>query len=623
MTAVFKLNGVALPDGAILMGGGNSRLPGGVEGLPASAWFGEPMTAGIVIDDTNGDIDVPMWSTFTVDETDDVGKERIFSGWIRDRRISRGPSYKSGVARQWAIDITDIQALFSFDCFRAKSAQRGEESDIARITFALSARPLVYTPIVDNGRFNTANPINLGPGDYVLQYPVEMFQSITAQCSKNFYAYWDDTAAEISFHYDELGAGPAAGIAISNVIADVDNVTTFFPFVDAEQHRDPDRVYTDEMLTWLGGTVTGLNQATVDALSPTEFSPVEFHRTLVRSTSRIGKLATAEAQVIRDLDFHAEEDVLLSVTLRLPSAVVNECHAGDVITSTFTHIPGHETPTDMVIVRRIVVPVDGRTDMYDVHLELTNQGIERGPGGDPPDEFPVPPCDTDVFLGDVMDPPPFGGFGDMAWFDDDDSTWGGILGSGGLAIWDAGAEVTIGRILIKWSYGTLVPGAGAAAGFEILAANAPWITTPTPTTIVSDSDPVTHAGVVYPSDFEISYPINPPQTFRYWKFHNTTGGNNDVKTLNGFSACEPPPVGQEVIGEHVADGNGTATTFTTAFPYATGSLKVYVDGVQIINGLTESDPTTGEFTLDFAPHGIIGDTRAEIITASYQVGYPT
>jgi hypothetical protein len=79
-----------------------------------------------------------------------------------------------------------------------------------------------------------------------------------------------------------------------------------------------------------------------------------------------------------------------------------------------------------------------------------------------------------------------------------------------------------------------------------------------------------------------------------------------------------------VKNEFVADGDGTTTTFTTRFPYAAGSLEVFVDGVPIINGYTEVDPDARTFALDFAPQDAIGDTRAERVTVNYQanVGGP-
>ena len=55
MTKVFKVDGVELPDGAILMEGGTTNLPGGIAGLPTAAWYCEPGIGTISIDDPGGD----------------------------------------------------------------------------------------------------------------------------------------------------------------------------------------------------------------------------------------------------------------------------------------------------------------------------------------------------------------------------------------------------------------------------------------------------------------------------------------------------------------------------------------------------------------------------------------
>jgi hypothetical protein len=58
-------------------------------------------------------------------------------------------------------------------------------------------------------------------------------------------------------------------------------------------------------------------------------------------------------------------------------------------------------------------------------------------------------------------------------------------------------------------------------------------------------------------------------------------------------------VGQFMSPELVGTGNGSTTTFTTNYPYAPGSLQVTVGGVRVVP--TETDPTTGQLTLPFAP----------------------
>jgi hypothetical protein len=61
-----------------------------------------------------------------------------------------------------------------------------------------------------------------------------------------------------------------------------------------------------------------------------------------------------------------------------------------------------------------------------------------------------------------------------------------------------------------------------------------------------------------------------------------------------------PAEGQPLAGvETIGAGDGTTTTFNTAFPYQAGTLHVFVDNLE--QAPTETDPATGEFTLPFAP----------------------
>lgn len=75
-------------------------------------------------------------------------------------------------------------------------------------------------------------------------------------------------------------------------------------------------------------------------------------------------------------------------------------------------------------------------------------------------------------------------------------------------------------------------------------------------------------------------------------------------------SADPPLSGQSVLNETVGVGDGTTTVFFTDWPYAPGSLQVFINGIGHL--ATESDSETGEFTLSFAP------TSSETIVVSYQ-----
>jgi len=366
----------------------NNDAKQGVVGLPSAAWYGEPAVAGVRIDDPLGELDLRGWHTFTHDETSCTGNERTFSGWIIGKTIDRGP-FRYGAARVWECEVHDLNTAFSLEVFRASSAKRPEETDIERVAWAQASAPMAGTPLADNGRFNTTdNPVGFGPSDYVTQFPQGLFESVAGTSGKNFFAYFDQSANEPSLHYDLVGVGPTSTLAISNVESDADS-TTFYPFIDASLSRSAADQVTGVLFGYLGGNyVYARNDLLIAELSPTEFSPVNFLRDAVYTTDRVGKLATANALVQAQLAARAVEVDTITCAIRVPASQVNLLMAGDLVDVKFSHLPGYEDFVTVPVTRRNVIPSDGRRDMYDLHLTLSNEIQAVGPGGGDPGEGP-------------------------------------------------------------------------------------------------------------------------------------------------------------------------------------------------------------------------------------------
>jgi len=125
-----------------------------------------------------------------------------------------------------------------------------------------------------------------------------------------------------------------------------------------------------------------------------------------------------------------------------------------------------------------------------------------------------------------------------AAFDADETTVAVVLGNTEVG-WDIGTVEDVDTIRIRWSFGTMYPGFGAAAGFAIDVSTGtsagPWVE------ILADDDPHLTAGVSYPQDFEISYELVSVETGRYWRFRSTEVGNNDLFTINGFETIPDDP----------------------------------------------------------------------------------
>jgi hypothetical protein len=101
-----------------------------------------------------------------------------------------------------------------------------------------------------------------------------------------------------------------------------------------------------------------------------------------------------------------------------------------------------------------------------------------------------------------------------------------------------------------------------------------------------------------------------------------SGGPGSQFRLCSFvlaTASVGPVSGQLVTNETPSPApDGSTTTFTTATPFAPGSLRVLVDNTDQTAAITSQDPTTGSFTLAFAPKGADAThSVAESIVVSY------
>jgi hypothetical protein len=714
VTIEFRLDGSLLPYQTVRLVG-----EGGVSGLPAAAWFCEPAIAGIQIEDQSNSsflaAHLQGWHVFTVDETA-CSKPRIFTGWIIGRRISRmRDSNRTTFTRVWDCDIIDQNALFSFQVFRANSAIRPAETDLARVAWAIASAPMATTPVHDDGRFNTTdNPGNLSETNFVRQYPIDLFSSCAGQTGKNVYAYWDDSAGNIGIHYDLLGVGPSATVQISNVESDItrDAAQTitgnvYYPLRDAELTRSPDDQYTGILLDYVGGAVYGENNTLIDDLSPTSLSPSTFKRDLMISSDRISRLATANAQLATQLDIHADEKDTIICTIRVPNTKVNLINAGDIATVRFSHIPGYETATPLAITRRNVVPTRGVHDSYDIRLEMRNWGVRSPGGGDAGDTPQQGGCDPQLvgstelvqgsgtFVGSGMDidwtpssgdlnviyilvrsaydltPTGYTGIG--SWQSDPsgtksmqcrffyricDGTEGthiaftntsgsnnftyvnvsGWTDLGSFHSLDTATETT-SQNADPFLYASnlitgITPGSAGlmmSALMPSLNINDPWFPSPTGDTgpFVTTLGKPGETGGSEAKGWLAAYPFPhaAPSGQTAFSIEDTPAGGISrgsaylVAWFDGECTDTgiPPVGGVGIQREFIAYGDGTTTAFNTHYAYLPGSLRVFVDAVEIVNGLTETDPVTGAFTLDFAPLAASGDTRAEIVTAWYQV----
>lgn len=311
--------------------------------------------------------------------------------------------------------------------------------------------------------------------------------------------------------------------------------------------------------------------------------------------------------------------------------------------------------------RKNILQAEGNPGWYEVNLTLSTHGLTNagsGTGGGSTDPFPVGPGAASSFVqykgsntGTViLDATPTDGHLLMCFIGDRDTSppgpptgfttiancanggHGGTLsyriasGESGtyVAPAPAGASIVVmeleGAIFDSYVSQSSIPGANVTCGGAI--------TPSAPNAIV--------VGCAVVQDFWMPAPVTPaagvtvifennaagvsPNTWVGYKTvatpaSTTVGGTNgQTPALDNFggitftlipsSPGDPPVSGQPVEDETpTPDPDGVTTTFTAAYPFATGSLQVVMNGVELENGVDfiETDNAAGTFTFTYTP----------------------
>jgi hypothetical protein len=154
-------------------------------------------------------------------------------------------------------------------------------------------------------------------------------------------------------------AGDTSTLAISNVLADIDNVTTFGPSPGDKLTRDPARVFSGVWFEYNGGHVYVTNGTTL-----ANFRHRDVRASDLNCTTAAAATDLANAYLAR---ITSEEDRITINIDRVPAASVNKARPGQRIPVKFSHQPGYSAGAYLVILRRTVSPQ--RNGLYRLMLE--------------------------------------------------------------------------------------------------------------------------------------------------------------------------------------------------------------------------------------------------------------
>lgn len=342
--------------------------------LSMSAGVGDPSTSQLPVEDPLGLYDFKGLRAFETRETSAPSNNQIIlRGVVQDREVGRSAerALLTGVERLWTIDIQDYNWHLFKRVLVDDDSNRPAESIGDRLRWLINRA--AHVNINDYG--NVFYPSRqMDANDYRTQRPIDVLNDC---CIEDNYSFWCD--------YNEAHGKPelffirpasddyASAVAVSNLYADADGVTVFFPYRDAKLGRSASRIAFGALVTHADGyeyrrkDSTGEQFGKLDQVAP---------MSNVKTAARAGRLAQ---KFVNDND---EETDVINLQLNVPAAQVNDIRHGHRLNVKFQHLPGYEDYVGMRVLRRTVIQEAAiGEDRYVLDLELTGPVGGDDPGG--------------------------------------------------------------------------------------------------------------------------------------------------------------------------------------------------------------------------------------------------
>jgi len=362
---------------------GDAVVRAGRIAIGQQAEQGQSYISSLVIDDPDADVGhdgdaITGLKQFDWDESAaPSGNQRIFTGYIGKRTYRRGssgesPSLIQESARVIEVELYDINAFLSFrrftpeDIDATSSFNRPAETDLERIAALLDVDFLSDT--LFDGLVSTSGAVNLDANDYSRGTPADVLDSCAQQSGKNYFVIYDEAgdygdAGNFVLFYD-FNDSPVylSDMQVSNLLADVDNETTWAPNMDAVLDKDPTRIVTRVLMDYSKGTVLRELATTANTYA---------WRDAVSSAPELKTSSAANTRSDRYLLDNSTEDERITFSVQVPKENVNDWKAGQAGQVKFTHLPGYEDFRYVRALRRTVSQDEETDEFYNIEYECT------------------------------------------------------------------------------------------------------------------------------------------------------------------------------------------------------------------------------------------------------------
>lgn len=356
---------------------GTDRLRSYVFDVTEHAEEGSVALSAIPVDDPNANLDVIGWRrVWAYEDTATGSNSLIYHGWVGPKTVTRGME-RTGGGRLWTVSVADQNTTLGFRILTAASANRPDETDVARVQWLVSVTDSFgRAPIAETEFLATTSTVLMDAADYRGQTPLDVVNDCAQQSGKNYFVYTKDNGYPavqptrgLWYGFNSLTTYTSP-LRLSNVATDVDGVATFAIGDDTELERKPDRVFSGAYVQYQSGAV-------YEQLAGTYNQFTQRDALVSAPNVRTSGAATRRAQrYLADLD--TEED-RITTSFYVPAAKVNFVKPGMRIQVRMSHFPGYESFVYLRVLSRSVSEVTedetATEPKYKVALVLSSDDI--------------------------------------------------------------------------------------------------------------------------------------------------------------------------------------------------------------------------------------------------------
>jgi len=321
--------------------------------------------SSLIIDDPDGDLDVGGWRVFYIYETEaEVATQTcIYVGHSQpERQIIRGP-YRTGAARQWRVQLSDVNNMLYRSVMLGKDNDRPAETDTTRVAWVLTTDE---TEVIGDTRYVTgAAGVAMDANDYLLQETHAVYNDAAQQSGRNFFlTHFGDTGpypfGDYSLFYDSAeGSNYSSTHRLTNDLTAIGSNTFAVTLEPVEFTIDSSRIANRAIVPYTDSYAT--------ATTPT--GTVLPYRDVVYPSINVNSKAVALVRANRYAQDARTPEHRATLQFHTSRAKVNAIREGMRVPVKMTHWPEpyRSEFTWMRILSRTVTDISEQDDMTYLH----------------------------------------------------------------------------------------------------------------------------------------------------------------------------------------------------------------------------------------------------------------